>query len=159
MKSKAMAFFFGPGIERAFSLLGSVCHRGPFVMDGRERGRLEMRRGLGNRARVVAMGCLLAAMASANVLAQEGSVEEGKRKVRSKIAAVYPDLAKRMYVSGKVKLEVVVSAEGKVRLSRILGGHPLLAKSAQEAVKEWKFEPAGAESTVLVEFTFRLTEG
>ena len=96
---------------------------------------------------------------SARAFAQEGTVEEGKRKVRSKSAAIYPDLARKMYVSGKVKLEVVVSAEGKVRLSRILGGHPLLAKSAQEAVKAWRFEPAGEESTVLVEFTFRVNEG
>ncbi|MBZ5526922.1 MAG: energy transducer TonB [Acidobacteriia bacterium] len=115
--------------------------------------------GLSYQARITVAGLLLALAVSASAFAQEGTVEEGKRKVRSKSAAIYPDLARRMYVSGKVKLEVVVSPEGNVRLSRILGGHPLLAKSAQEAVKGWKFEPAAEESTVLVEFTFRLNEG
>ncbi len=118
-----------------------------------------MRGGLSHRGRISATGLLLALALSTKAFAQEGTVEEGKRKVRNKSVAIYPDLARRMYVSGKVKLEVVVSAEGRVRLSRILGGHPLLAKAAQEAVKGWKFEPAKEESTVLVEFTFRLDEG
>jgi len=117
-----------------------------------------MRGGLSHLARVTAMGLLLAAV-GASAFGQEGTVDEGKRKVRSKSAAIYPDLAKKMYVSGKVKLELVVSPDGRVKFSRTLGGHPLLAQAAQEAVKGWKFEPAREASTVVVEFTFRLDEG
>lgn len=106
-------------------------------------------------------GLLLVSVVTTAAWAQVSSVhsvEEGSRKIRSKSAVVYPDLARRMYVSGKVKLELVVSPEGKVRQSRVLGGHPLLAQAAQEAVRGWKFESAKEESTVLVEFTFQLND-
>ena len=42
---------------------------------------------------------------------QSGSTDEGKRKVKSKVSPAYPELAKRMNVTGKVKIEVVVSDE------------------------------------------------
>lgn len=86
--------------------------------------------------------------------AQQGSVEEAKRKVRLKVAPTYPELAQRMNISGKVKLEVVVAPDGQVRNSRVIGGHPLLVKAAQDAVKEWKFVPAAEETTLIVVFEF-----
>ena len=57
---------------------------------------------------------------------QTGSTDEGKRKVKSKVAPAYPELAKRMSVSGKVKIEVVITPEGRVKSTRVIGGHPLL---------------------------------
>jgi outer membrane biosynthesis protein TonB len=35
-----------------------------------------------------------------------------------------------------------------------VGGHPVLAAAAVEAVKKWRFEPAAAESSGVVEFKF-----
>jgi TonB family protein len=100
---------------------------------------------------------LIAAAASIVVgiacFAQTGSTEEGKRKVKTRVSPVYPDLAKRMNVTGKVKIEVVVAADGHVKSTRVVGGHPLLVQSCQDAVKEWKFTP-GEESTQIVEFDF-----
>ncbi|MBZ5701711.1 MAG: energy transducer TonB [Acidobacteriia bacterium] len=87
--------------------------------------------------------------------AQKGSVEEEKRKVRLKVAPTYPELARRMNISGKVKLEVVVTPDGLVRTSRVIGGHPLLVNAAQSAVKEWKFAPGTEETTVVVTFEFK----
>lgn len=118
-----------------------------------------MRSRLNHRPRIISGTVLLVMLAGAQGFAQEGTVEEGKRRVRTKTTAAYPDLARRMYVSGKVKLEAVVGPDGKVRSSRVLGGHPLLARAAQDAMKEWRFEPAAEESTVVVEFQFRLNEG
>jgi TonB family protein len=76
------------------------------------------------------------------------------RKVVKRIAPAYPELAKRMGVSGAVKLELTVAPSGKVTDVRILGGHPVLASSAQQSAHGWMFEP-GAESTeqVTVNFT------
>ena len=87
-------------------------------------------------------------------LAQSGSTEEGKRKVKTKVAPVYPELAKRMSVTGKVKVEVVIAPDGRVKSVRALGGHPLLVQACQDAVKEWKFMPGPEESTQVVEFNF-----
>ena len=85
---------------------------------------------------------------------QTGSTDEGKRKVKSKVAPAYPELAKRMNVTGKVKIEVVITPDGRVKSTRVIGGHPLLVQACQDAVKEWKFSPAPEETTQIVEFEF-----
>jgi TonB family protein len=86
--------------------------------------------------------------------AQTGSTDESKRKVKTKTAPMYPELAKRMNVSGKVKIEVVITPDGHVKSTRVVGGHPLLVQACQDAVKEWKFVAAPEESTQVVEFEF-----
>ena len=86
--------------------------------------------------------------------AQTATTDEGKRKVKSRIAPQYPELAKRMNVTGKVKIEIVISPDGHVKSTRVVGGHPLLVQVCQDAVKEWKFTPASEESTQVVEFEF-----
>jgi TonB family protein len=86
--------------------------------------------------------------------AQSGSTDESKRKVKTKTLPVYPELAKRMNVSGKVKIEVVITPDGHVKSTRVVGGHPLLVQACQDAVKEWKFVPAAEETTQIVEFEF-----
>lgn len=87
--------------------------------------------------------------------AQQTSVEEGKRKVKTKVVPSMPELARRMNITGKVRVEVVIAPDGHVKSSRALGGNPVLVQSCLESVKEWKFEPAPEESTQVVEFDFR----
>jgi TonB family protein len=90
----------------------------------------------------------------AHTFAQTGSTDEGKRKVKSKVLPAYPELAKRMNVTGKVKIEVVITPDGHVKSTRVIGGHPLLVQACQDAVKEWRFAAAPEESTQIVEFDF-----
>jgi TonB family protein len=54
-----------------------------------------------------------------------------------------------------VKLVVVVNANGSVKSTKVMGGHPLLVSAAEDAVKKWKFEPASQEDSGVVEFSFR----
>lgn len=89
---------------------------------------------------------------------QTGTTDESKRKVKTKVAPVYPELARRMNVAGKVKIEVVISPDGHVKTTRVVGGHPLLVQACQDAVKEWKFAAAPEETTQIVEFEFRAAE-
>lgn len=97
----------------------------------------------------------IAILSGVSSFAQTGSTDESKRKVKSRTSPIYPELAKRMNVSGKVKIEVVVSPDGHVKTTRVVGGHPLLVQACQDAVKEWKFVPAPEETTQIVEFEFR----
>jgi TonB family protein len=91
------------------------------------------------------------------VLAQQSNTDDGKRKVKNKTAPAYPELARRMNVSGKVKIEVIITPDGKVRSTRVIGGHPLLVQACQDAVKEWKFSSAAEETTQVIEFDFHGT--
>jgi len=87
--------------------------------------------------------------------AQTSSSEDGKRKVKVKTSPAYPEIARHMNVTGKVKIEVIITPDGKVRSTRVVGGHPLLVQACQDAVKEWKFFPGPEETTQTVEFDFR----
>ena len=60
-----------------------------------------------------------------------------------------------MSVAGKVKIEVVITPDGHVRSTRVVGGHPLLVQACQDAVKEWRFNASPEETTQVVEFEFR----
>jgi TonB family protein len=112
----------------------------------------------GKRAGIL-MAVVSLCLAMSLGFAQQSSTEEGKRRVRLKVAPTYPELARRMNIAGKVKLEVVITPEGHVRTSRAIGGHPLLVKAAQDAVKEWKFLPGAEETTQIVEFDFNSSGG
>ena len=96
----------------------------------------------------------LALFSGVSFAAQPGTTDETKRKVKAKTLPGYPELARRMNVSGKVKIEVVITPDGHVKSTRVVGGHPLLVQACQDAVKEWKFVPAPEESTQVVEFEF-----
>jgi TonB family protein len=77
------------------------------------------------------------------------------RKPKTKVAPVYPEVARRMNIEGTVKLAVVVAPNGTVKSSKAVGGHPLLVNAAVTAMKQWKFEAAPTESSGIVEFKFQ----
>lgn len=108
------------------------------------------------RTLVVGLALLLgtSAVLAPKALSQETVVESAKRKVKSKVVPDYPSLAKQMNVTGKVKIEATISADGHVSNTKVVGGSPLLVSSAMEALKKWRFEPAAKESTEIIEFDF-----
>ena len=55
------------------------------------------------------------------------------RKVKTKVTPVYPDPARRMSISGTVKLSVGVGPNGTVKDTKVVGGHPLLVNAATDA--------------------------
>ena len=86
--------------------------------------------------------------------AQDPSQDLAKRRVRTRVVPEYPPLAKQMNVTGKVKIEATISADGRVTNTRAIGGSPLLINAAMEALKKWRFEPAPKESMEVIEFDF-----
>src|SRR6266705_6095011 len=76
------------------------------------------------------------------------------RKVVNKVVPSYPAIARSMNLSGTVKLEALVLANGSVKAVQVKGGNPLLAQSAQSAIREWKWEKAEHDTSELVEFNF-----
>jgi TonB family protein len=58
------------------------------------------------------------------------------------VAPRYPPLAMVAKIEGKVEVEISIdSADGTVKQVRAISGHPLLRKSAEDAVKAWVFPP------------------
>jgi TonB family protein len=100
---------------------------------------------------VAAFIALTASMQSAQ---SSSATAASDRKVASKVAPVYPELAKRMHIHGIVRVEAVVRPNGAVKTTRALGGNPVLVDAALDAVGKWKFETAQAETTEVVQVTF-----
>ena len=72
----------------------------------------------------------------------------------------YPVLARQARVQGIVVLRAMISREGKIENLQVVSGHPLLVKSAMEAVLQWRYrpyylntEPVEVETQVTVNFT------
>lgn len=84
----------------------------------------------------------------------QASLQIGSRTVKHYVPPVYPELARHMNVKGTVRIEVVISAAGKVVSATAVGGHPVLAESAVMAVKGWKFLPGPQDTTTTVTINF-----
>ena len=78
----------------------------------------------------------------------------GERKVINKVMPVYPELARRTNIRGTVKVGVLVAPNGGIKATTVIGGNPILIVAALDAVRKWKYEPASAQSTELVELKF-----
>lgn len=104
--------------------------------------------------RVFALGVLLIGGWEATSAPLAWGQEALTRKVKSKVTPTYPELAKRMNITGVVKVLITVSPTGSVKDAKVVGGHPVLASSALDAVRKWRFEAGPQESTGIVEFRF-----
>ncbi len=80
--------------------------------------------------------------------------EHTERKVRSRVYPAYPDIARKMALTGVVRIEVTISAAGQIKETKVIGGHPILVTAAVDAVKKWKFDPASSDTTETLEFKF-----
>jgi TonB family protein len=77
-----------------------------------------------------------------------------RRKVLSRVVPQYPELARSMRIEGTVKVLVTVAPDGHCTLARVIGGHPVLAKAAVEAIQKWKWSTNPEETKEGVELHF-----
>ena len=78
------------------------------------------------------------------------------RAIVTRVQPVYPELAHRMHVGGKVVLLVEIQPDGSVSDTKVESGHALLAPAAQDAVRKWKFAPNPSASESEVEVNFNI---
>ena len=83
---------------------------------------------------------------------------EANRKAVKTVKPEYPALADKMHITGAVKVAVIISPDGKVKGTRVVGGHPLLIPAATDAAKRWQFEPDNKETSQVIEFKFDAPE-
>jgi TonB family protein len=75
--------------------------------------------------------------------------------VKQRISPVYPPQAQLARIQATVSIDAAVDADGTVSSVRVISGHPLLARAAYDAVRQWKFDPnpqLPAHVTVRVDF-------
>jgi len=80
---------------------------------------------------------------------------QNTRKVKTSVQPAYPELAKKNNIQGTTRLEVTIAPDGSVKNVKVLGGSPVLAQAATDAVKKWKYEPAPNETSAVLSFDFK----
>jgi TonB family protein len=98
-------------------------------------------------------GYLVKSDAGYELSAAVDAVMQGKKFVSCRLP--YPPLARQLKLSGKVRLEVTVSPDGRVKGTRIVSGNPLLADAALEAIRMWRYEVGVKETAEVVEIDFK----
>jgi len=77
-----------------------------------------------------------------------------------RVQPMYPPLARQARIQGTVVLQAEISKDGTIENLRLISGHPMLAPSAIEAVRQWRYkpyflngEPVAVETQITVNFT------
>lgn len=99
-------------------------------------------------SRSLSLGILVLSAVSA--LAAGGA----RRAILTRVAPTYPELARRMHITGTVVVHLTIQPDGSVSDAKVESGHALLGPAAQEAVKRWKFEPSPDTSDMTVDVNF-----
>lgn len=79
--------------------------------------------------------------------------QQGRRTI-SNPQPEYPDVARKMNLSGVVRIEVVIGSDGEIKNAKVVGGHPVLADASMKALKKWKYAVGPSETKELLEFKF-----
>ena len=94
------------------------------------------------------LSVLLLVGAALGAFAQDGStaplqppLESIQKLLLVRVNPRYPPLARQARIQGTVVVNVIISKTGEVRSMQLISGHPMLAPSAMEAVKQWKYRP------------------
>jgi len=53
----------------------------------------------------------------------------------------YPPLARQARIQGTVRFTAIIGIDGKIQNLTLVTGHPLLVPAAQQAVKQWVYQP------------------
>lgn len=83
-------------------------------------------------------------------------------RITQRVQPTYPFEAIEQQISGVVKLEAIIAADGTVRDVKLIEGHPMLATAAIDAVSQWQYRPTklngiDVEVVTLVDVRFNLT--
>ena len=84
---------------------------------------------------------LFASIMRAQVVPTTVNATEANAHLLQRVEPTIPSLAKTMRIGGTVKLQITISTSGDVVTVKIVSGHPMLASSAIEAAKKWKYKP------------------
>jgi periplasmic protein TonB len=59
----------------------------------------------------------------------------------NRVEPVYPHAATVIHLHGTVQLHAIIAKDGSIQSLQVVSGHPLLAASALDAVRQWRYRP------------------
>jgi protein TonB len=70
----------------------------------------------------------------------QGAAVQAARIVR-RVVPIYPPLARTARISGVVRLQAIIAADGTIAELNVISGRPMLIAAAVDAVKQWRYRP------------------
>jgi TonB family protein len=89
-----------------------------------------------------------------SVVAQENAPKENQPKLLKKVIPAYPEILKKMNVSGTVRVQATIAADGSVKDVEARGGNAIFIDSVAAAVRTWKFVPGERQRTADITVSF-----
>ncbi len=76
---------------------------------------------------------------------------------------LYPPLARQARIQGTVRFTAIIGKDGTIQNLQLISGHPLLVQSAQDAVRQWVYQPTllngeSVEVVTQIDVNFTLTQ-
>lgn len=107
-----------------------------------------------HRIPILLVALLVFVLPGTRLLAQQDETGTHRKAVQ-KVMPPYPAMARSLKLSGMVRVSAKVAPNGKVISAVVLGGHPLFAQVAVDAVRQFRFEAAPQQTEEIVVFTFQ----
>jgi TonB family protein len=106
-----------------------------------------LKTGNAKKRALAALGLLLS-LTGGTMLAQQD------RKVLENPTPDYPPLARKLRITGSVKVTALVGTDGLIKDVQVHGGNPVLVQEVENTLKKWKYVPANNETKIEMEFKF-----
>ena len=104
--------------------------------------------------RNIITSCLLSSTLGLCLTSASAAPDPDHRAVITRVPPVYPELARRMGVTGSVMVHVTILPNGTVSDTHVESGHKLLAPAAEQAVHQWRFATAPDSTVMNIEVVF-----
>lgn len=79
------------------------------------------------------------------------AAQAGGRKLITRVEPTCPDIARKFHIGGAVRVLITIAPDGKVKMVKAIGGHPVLMDAAVSAVRQWQYESSATETVTTVE--------
>lgn len=102
------------------------------------------------------LGTLTSQARSTQSVNEQQPAQSSSRKPKSNPPPEYPELARKMNITGTARVLLTVMPDGSVTTVKELGGNPVLVAALVKAVKKWKYEASDHENEIEVKFEFTM---
>jgi hypothetical protein len=94
------------------------------------------------------------ALVAAPVRAQSSAPVEEKRPIKHLVQPSHDRFGEETQSDGHGRIEVTIGPDGRVKRTRVPGGHPVQAAEAEQAAQKTMFEPGPRETVETMKFKF-----
>ena len=107
--------------------------------------------------RNIITSCLLTSTLGLCLTSASAAPDPDHRAIITRVPPVYPELARRMGITGPVIVHITVLPNGTVSETHVESGHKLLGPAAEQAVRQWRFATAPDSTVMNIEIVFAIT--